>query len=603
MPAERRSEQSTDSEAIAAIRIILLTFPSHVTVLFGLIAVTLIVTLLAGFENLTAACALPLLIVGILLPIRDMLTWVDDARVRFRTKPDLALQQEVNILAATLGIRPPRIERSPELLGIFTVGGLRRSMIIGGDALLEVFRRHLANPDSPEAESVRVILFHELQHVCRGDLRLLGYADRLLATFAKWALWTFVVAVGFVLMLGIVAPEMIARALAPDFVSSLGATLPGSESLLRDVLPAQDEFGRMRDAASRINYSALLTALISTLAPFALVSAGLRLSTWRRLLRVREFYADAATAQRFGTTVVERALDDYSVWQIALSERVATGALAHLAQRLRAWRTRPEAQLAFHPRLSQRRRALSDPLNSVFDVIPSGLTVGGTALLMTVVLSGGFAVLSAGQWPAHAGVAVILMGVNTLSAPGTAGLEAKASRLNALRCGAVALLVWSWYPLANVATAAVGLAISPADVVRMAEMFIGVLMRVPAPFLAADGAELLWSGVVALLISTLTGCVLVFCGIELDQRVKRMLWSRMPVWQGRPRVGDMARLGWWVTSAITSAMLGVLYVVSAFAQGRPEQLLSLGPASAALTLVTSTVLLVRYIRIQPLEGD
>jgi hypothetical protein len=292
------------------------------------------------------------------------------------------------------------------------------------------------------------------------------------------------------------------------------------------------------------------------------------------------------------------ALNSFQVWR-SLAQSASAIQTARRTGIGDVWRTikdeiaealRLPRSAKYHPQPKARKAAVEDPVRLVTDPISNGITIGVVALLLEVLLSGGFAVLDAGQWPVHPGALIIFASISVLMMPLVYQANRDASWRAIRTCAVVALSIGLIWPLANGLLATIMLALAPGATLRLIELYVGTIYRVPVPFVDANALSRLWLGALGLLISTLAGAGLVVIGLAID------VWLK-----NRFRRGDHRRVRrtWLVITLILACALALaLFVVTALAMLEPQRLVSVWTALALSGCIAGVVYLWRASRRQ-----
>lgn len=365
----------------------ILALPSYTALLFALIA---LVVLGAAFSSLLPGAQvwpLPIIIGLTLLPLRDFLHRPDRHMARAGLvviAHDAAAELQRTLAELAPDLSPAvMIAVSAQPNEAHAFGTFRRRYLGLGRALAERLANALRDVNSERRQPARAILAHELAHFLNRDVQLVWLAYGLLKMMVLVMAVNLVLSILLAAFVIEVGPE-VAR---PDFWTKLSnhlaAVLPGFPRVellplfeaLRAANPTLVE--RLADPARRIeNWQSFFLYLSASHAPFFLSGAVLWGYYWRRLLRVREFYADARTATLLGdANVISKALQMHKL--AVVMARVAPAVTGrHIAVRLRAWSERqvrqlrarlPEwpalrRQLAWSPPDDERRACLADPL-------------------------------------------------------------------------------------------------------------------------------------------------------------------------------------------------------------------------------------------------
>lgn len=370
----------------------ILAYPSQTTLLFGIIIVTILAAL--GAINLPSSpmrAAPPLAIFLAIFTLRDFLSQVDrEIETHQLKKIDLTLyphlHSAVEQLAHTVSMRAPAIlvtAKTPNAL--FAFGSFRRTYLAIGEQVARTLERDLQT--HAHRTTAQAALLHEMQHFKLCDVIVIGLARSLLKTATRFTLWSIA------FFLGLAATSFSYP--ATDLIN------PQFAQRLREANPVLAEFTapfftpefaeRVKDAPTWILANFYI---INAHIPIAICSAFLFVIIWRRLLQVRELYADAAVAQtqQFNTHL-PRALLRYGSLASLQATRLSPLALVG-ASLQRLW------QNSFHPSLHARRESLSNPITIFSNPTWLGITAGILVTLIDVLLTGSFTIAYASETPA-----------------------------------------------------------------------------------------------------------------------------------------------------------------------------------------------------------
>lgn len=533
----------------------ILRFPSHVAILFGLVIVLVVASLIGGLQTYLAPCALPLVLVALLLPLRDLLTWVDEAVRKFRAVPEPGLQPAVDQLCLEMKILPPpMLCRSPTRCGMVTVGGLRRRLIIADDAAVAWLTQSLASSNPEDAAAARATLGHELQHVAQRDTLWLAWAEKLIASLFKWSVWVLVVTTGFVIFLARFALPVFDMIAKPGFALQVAQGSPEMADLVTAMLPPAAETARVVELARGFNYGLPLLAIMTTVLPIVLASAVLRAVVWQRMTRVREFYADAGMARLVSVATARKALVS-----LAAAASLMPAAPAPKSQRDSGWQR--VLGFSFHPPLKSRLQALANPAPALTDWRSNGATIGLTVFLLNMLLAGGFSLSIVGAWPMHVAVAVIV-GTTTMLMTPLFGSDMDWPELwrRTWRTGALALGVGLLWLVMNAALGFVLLLLAPDLTARLVEFSVrgqfGLQSTIP-DLTSGNIQAILWTGLANLIVIGVAGSGVTMLALAVDFRARRSAAA----WVADPRAYV------WISGIVTALSLALMSVLTALVYG------------------------------------
>jgi Zn-dependent protease with chaperone function len=403
----------------------ILALPSHTALLFGLIA---LIVLGAAFSSLLPGAQLwplPILLGFTLLPLRDFLHRPDRhiARAGLSLRADPAaveLQGALRELAPAL-TPPVAIAVGDRPAEAHAFGTFRRRYIGLGRNLAVNLRTFLRSPDAAERQQARAVLAHELAHFLNRDVQLVWLAYGLLKMMVLVMAVNLVVSIllsAFVIEVG---PEVFRPEFWAALSRHLAGILPGLPTpdlgWIFDSLRAQNStlVDRLADPARQIeNWQPFFIYLAGSHTPFFLSGAVLLGYYWRRLLRVREFYADARAAALVGNAAVvpeALVLHKYAALMAPVSSaaagsfRSAAPTRSTLGERLAAFRRSAgrwrravgarlpgwpamQRQLALAPSDAERQACLVDPLVAFGSERVIAVSAGLAVILLDLILRG-----------------------------------------------------------------------------------------------------------------------------------------------------------------------------------------------------------------------
>ncbi len=394
-------------------RLNILALPSATAILFALIA---LVVLGAAFSSLLPGSQLwplPIVIGFTLLPLRDFLHRPDRhmaARGLTITGNPAAAELQQTLAELAPGLSPPvQVAVSAQPLEAHAFGAFRRRYVGLGRGLAGRLANALRDADPNRRQQARAVLAHELAHFLNRDVQLVWLAYGLLK------MMVLVMAVNLLISLLLasfvieVGPEVFRPEFWMTLSDHLADLLPGLPrpdlapvfERMRAGNPALVE--RLADPTRRIeNWQPFFLYLVSSHAPFFLSGALLWGYYWRRLLRTREFYADARAAALVGDAgVIPRAILMHKL-AVSMARAAPAGQEGGFGWRLRAWGNRlrsglvlrlPEArllrqQLAWSPPDDERRACLADPLVALGSERTIAVSAGVAVVLLDLVQRG-----------------------------------------------------------------------------------------------------------------------------------------------------------------------------------------------------------------------
>ena len=396
-------------------RLNILALPSHTALLFAIIA---LVVLGAAFSSLLPGSQLwplPIIVGFTLLPLRDFLHRPDrhmaDSELALTANPAAAeLQRTLAELVPSLS-PPVMVAVSVRPSEAHAFGTFRRRYLGLGRSLAGRLANALRSVNPDRRQQARAILAHELAHFLNRDVQLVWLAYGLLKIMVLVMAVNLVIGLLLSTFIIEVGPEVLRWEFWRDLSNHLANTLPGLPT--PDLVPifeglrAQNPtlVERLADPARRIeNWQPFFLYLSSSHAPFFLAGVLLWGYYWRRLLRVREFYADARAAALVGDAeVIPRAMlmHKLAVSMVETNPPVQ-GQGIHLGSRIRVWvdglrralkSNLPEwpalrRQLAWAPTDDERKACLADPLVAFGSERTIAVSVGLAVILLDAVQRG-----------------------------------------------------------------------------------------------------------------------------------------------------------------------------------------------------------------------
>jgi Zn-dependent protease with chaperone function len=317
-----------------------LALPSFTAILFGLIA---LVVLGAVFTSMLPGSQMwwPPIVLGFtLLSLRDYLrrprTWLR----RYRLAPaDVALaaegQENAQLRQAAESIQrelidlagdspPPLVALRSPSLGIHAFGTGRQRYVGMGQKNAKALGSRLRSANEKKRLPVRAILAHELAHFLNRDLSMMWLSYSLLKMMILVMLALLWISFGLSLFIIDVSPEVLQPAFwdqLEQFLAGLLAGLPTPD--LDWVLPWLEQqnpavFALLADPEQSPSiWTTFFFFQVSAYLPFIVSGIVLFGLFWRRLLRVRELYADARAAALMGSeNAVRNGLALHTTWTL-----------------------------------------------------------------------------------------------------------------------------------------------------------------------------------------------------------------------------------------------------------------------------------------------
>ena len=347
----------------------ILALPSHTSILFALIALVVMGGALATLLPRSRLWWPPIVIGMTLLPLRDFLHRPDQhmkqqGLTHHNDEASSAIEKE---LASFRAGKLPAVVIADKPLGAHAFGTFRRRYIGLGRSLAQTLSEELKAQTGRRRDRFRAILAHELAHFLNKDVQLMWLSYEGMLKMMIINLW-----IGLALTLFVIqaAPE----ALQPEFwVTGSELIAPGRPGpdlrWIYDTIyqwdPVMTE--HLADPArQRENWLPHFYDLISTHLPFIASGLVLFVVFWRRLLRVRELYADARAAALMEDATIVREASALHSTIVALTpvprsrwERLR-GQVLRLPERIPVL----GRQLALHPSYQERKDCLEEPIRA-----------------------------------------------------------------------------------------------------------------------------------------------------------------------------------------------------------------------------------------------
>lgn len=375
-----------------------LALPAFTGLLFALQALVILGAALASLLP-GSQVPWPLLAIPIpLLTLRDFLQAPEHIARRYDLHPADAsvapMAERIAELSHRAGIRPPQLLLGPPSTPLFSFGTFRRSFIALGSATAAWLSRQLHSNDPAENRVAHILIAHELAHFANRDIQLAALARSLLKTTALYTLFALWSSLTLVAVLIAIGPEIT----QDGFWHELGrlVPLPGLDlHPLRDRLASlnPDVWQRLADPTGGGAWGYFLLYLTNVFLPFVLAVPVLVVFFWRKLMRVRELYADAFALALVGSTDPGRDLEETIALyhtHLQLLPPPAQGPLARLRLRpatVFAWPA-PGNLFGYAPPPAERVAALADLLRLYGRPWQMAFWTGVAVLLLELILRG-----------------------------------------------------------------------------------------------------------------------------------------------------------------------------------------------------------------------
>jgi len=369
-----------------------LALPPYTAVFFALIALVILGAAFASFLPYSQI-GWPLIVLPLtLLPLRDFLHGPDREKssrhFRLSTPAEAPLQQAVNELSQQAGIHPPQVLINEDGSSLYAFGTFRRHFISVGANMAEILAEELQDEDLQTQQTARALLAHEIAHFANGDMQRAALARSMLKMPLLTALVSIWAAIGFVSVLVQIGPEIT----SPGFWDAAAATtgIPGlSLAWMPETMRAQNPhlFDLLANPTKAGDYWRFaILYLANIFIPFLMSVPILYLFFWRKLMRVREYYADlrAASWLRDSQYVIQ-AMTLHRALTNVRPQPKSQGPLR--PQRLLAFSWSASAgMLAYHPSPEDRKKALRSPLHLFGSPWRLAFWTGVAVLLLEIIL-------------------------------------------------------------------------------------------------------------------------------------------------------------------------------------------------------------------------
>lgn len=379
--------------AAAAPRLNLFAFPSLTTLLFALIASVILVAVGASLAQNPSVLGLMVVLGMVVLPVRSFWRQVDrdlchlGLATQNNDPPEPALLSEIREAAGALGMRrPPRLLIAPGSLMPATVGSWRRRYIALGRSQVDC----LAELPPPVQKA---LWFHEVAHFANGDHWKVSMARSLLRTTVGFMSWSALFLLGIVIMALVYGFELF----EPGYLETLPVD-PAMRQLLEPLWPDPALMAPLLDKARTIQPGLACLYVLNAFLPFVFSALVLLPLVWRRLVQVREFYADARVARQVGASETARTRLSEVATALALGREQRSRSFGSLVTDLRG---RLNHLLTYHPSWQARFKCLDRPVQVFGSRTWAGLIAGLTVLLLDLILVGPFTLGYLSGGPAH----------------------------------------------------------------------------------------------------------------------------------------------------------------------------------------------------------
>jgi Zn-dependent protease with chaperone function len=383
-----------------------LALPSVTAILFGLIALVVLGAVFASVLPGSQMWWPPIVLGFILLSLRDYLRRPRTSLRRYRLTPvagasvdqgqaneqlQPAVESIQHELADLAGDSPaPLVAVRSQPLAIHTFGTGRQRYVGIGQKNAVALDGRLRSSDEKKRRPARAILAHELAHFLNRDITMMGLSYSLLKMMILVMLANLWISFGLSLFIIDVSAEVLQPAFWDQMEQFWAGLLPGLPAPDLDwVLPRLEQqnpvvFARLADPGQSASiWATYFLFQVSAYLPFIVSGMVLFGLFWRRLLRVRELYADARAAALMGSNeAVRKGLALHATWSKLSKKAPHSRRLSIDWPRFKSiYRERVAPHFANHPDYELRKDCLDAP-HKVFGAWRSMAVSAGLAVLM-----------------------------------------------------------------------------------------------------------------------------------------------------------------------------------------------------------------------------
>jgi hypothetical protein len=550
-------------------RLRLLALPSQTTLLFiVVIGVMLAAVTASGLPGSPMRAAPPLVLILAVLTLRDFLMQPereirDQCLIQLPSATYPRLVKAVATMAASLQYAPaPRLMIALKTRGaLFAFGSFRRSYIAFGEKVAEKIERDLQLPSArAQAEAA---LMHEFQHLSQGDVIVVGLARSTLKAGALFMLWSGVFLLGLVTV-SFAFPA--ADLFQPHFIAQVEAINPQLASIMSGILTP--EFAKMTKQAPAWSLAGLY--VLDAHLPIFITAFALFITVWRRLLKVREIYADVATAAALGqANAIELALLRYGAVahlqqgpNAGRDRNAVAFPLSGLMETIRNWSVRTADQLSFHPSMDVRRKGLKNPVLALSEPTWVGVTAGILVLLLDLLLIGSFTLAYTSE---ATGAIAVLVGFAVISLCLLPQLAANSQESEIWQKSMLigvgwVLVIRIGFHFLNLALLWFGVLIAPQDMAAAlngaALASVGALRGGMQAIGVEDLFKLAIGSTIFAIYLTILIVVILPTILIIDWQLKRLTLT----WYGLPDTQRGIVRAWWLISAAVALAAGGVWL-------------------------------------------
>ena len=377
----------------------LLVFPSYTQIIFALMNLVVAgVLVVAGFQTILAFfTTVPLLLILCIFSLYRFLGGPDRENSQSMLQPiDVTDENELRkiIHSFSPGNQVHFAITSQSLL-FKAFGTFRRHFIIINQHVMQQIRQDWLK--AKYRPYIRAILAHEWAHILNRDVIYAGFSK----CFLQVGIYLFCLQLWASIFIISIAIDYRAEMFAPEFPYKLAEAtgLPFVELIYEELTHTNPEnipYFLDPQTTTRSLRSTYISALLSESLIFILVLPILNLFFWRKLMRVREFYADARAAALLGDR--RSVLDARRAYGTLLQRQIYRNRIQEETQQrnparhqrqlpvLPIWRSRLKYLLANHPTHEDLRAALNtDPLVALGSPTEIALWTAGAVILFNLL--------------------------------------------------------------------------------------------------------------------------------------------------------------------------------------------------------------------------
>lgn len=376
--------------------------PNQTTLLFGMMVAIIWGVILAGSIEVSPVSIRALAVVLFLLPMRSFLAHPEKLLKQLRlipaSKEFAFLQQQLVNYAHEIGLpRPPQLVLGKDTTALQTFGSFRHwYLAMGITQAIELEKGFNASPPDQIAEAT---LLHELYHFKTGDYWQLGYARELLRLTGLVMIWALGFSLGYGLLLLNAQPAILQMNPAELFTQIQTTTPEPLRAFVDQLLPVMQAqivplMETARQKAEVISIPLAVNFVLGATYPFALMGFVLWLLYWRKLWRLREYYADAGSAHTQQHTTGIRAV--FQTEQALIPSR-------------RNWREWLPRFLRLHASPQERVDVLQNPAAVFASWRGAAILAGSLAIVLEILMMTPLTLLYVGRFPMHPPVLAIFL--------------------------------------------------------------------------------------------------------------------------------------------------------------------------------------------------